>query len=65
MEPLTVILCIAGIALGVGVICYVLLRTPKAPAALPTSDIVLGDEVVDADAPTAEAADAPTAEEDK
>ena len=47
MEPLTIFLCIAGIAVGVAVICYVLLRTPKAPASLPVSEIVLGDEEPD------------------
>ena len=40
----TVAFCIVGIVIGVAVICYVLFRTPKAPAKLPTSDIVLGDE---------------------
>lgn len=40
----TIALCIAGIVIGVAVICYVLFRTPKAPANLPVSEIVLGDE---------------------
>ena len=53
MDPLTIVLCVGGIAVGVAVICYVLLRTPKAPAKLPVSDIVIGDEVQDKE-PTAE-----------
>ena len=40
----TIALCIAGIVIGVAVICYVLFRTPKAPANLPVSEIVFGDE---------------------
>ena len=40
----TIALCIGGIVIGVAVICYVLFRTPKAPANLPVSEIVLGDE---------------------
>lgn len=55
----TIALCIGGIVIGVAVICYVLFRTPKAPANLPVSEIVLGDEE---EAP-ADAADAE--EEDK
>lgn len=55
----TIALCIVGIVIGVAVICYVLFRTPKAPANLPVSEIVLGDEE---EAP-AEAAD--TEETDK
>ena len=56
MDPLTVVLCVAGIAVGVAVICYVLLRTPKAPAQLPVSEIVIGDETEEK-APSAEVED--------
>lgn len=55
----TIALCIVGIVIGVAVICYVLFRTPKAPANLPVSEIVLGDE----EEASAEAAD--TEETDK
>lgn len=40
----TVIFSIAAIAIGVGIICYVLLRKPKTAAKLPISEIVMGDD---------------------
>lgn len=40
----TIVFSIAAIAIGVGVICYVLLRTPKTAAKLPISEIVIGDD---------------------
>ena len=46
MEPEIIFACIACIAVGVGVIMYVLLRAPKKPAsigAVPSND--LGDEM--------------------
>jgi hypothetical protein len=39
----TVIFSIAAIAIGVGIICYVLLRKPKTAAKLPISEIVIGE----------------------
>ena len=54
MDFPTTLLCIAGIAIGVAVICYVLLRTPKNPAKLPISDIVIGDEAEEKETPATE-----------
>jgi hypothetical protein len=46
MGPEIVFGCIACIAVGVGVIMYVLLRTPKKPASIgDVPSIDLGDEV--------------------
>lgn len=46
MDPITTALCIGGIVIGVGIICYVLLRTPKAPAHISSSEIIIGDAPV-------------------
>ena len=54
MDGPTTLLCIAGIVIGVAVICYVLFRTPKAAAKLPMSEIMIGDE----EAPSEKTADA-------
>ena len=56
MDGPTTLLCIAGIVIGVAVICYVLFRTPKAAAKLPMSEIMIGDEEEEAEK-TADAED--------
>ncbi len=47
----TVIFSIAAIAIGVGIICYVLLRKPKTAAKLPISEIVIGESDNEESAP--------------
>ena len=39
-----IVFSILAIIVGVGVICYVLFRKPKAAAKLPVSEIVLGED---------------------
>lgn len=64
-HPLVIIGCIAVIAIGVGVIAYVMFRTPNAAAKIgDTPSIELGDipEATEADAATEESESAETEE---
>ncbi len=68
MAPEMIALCIAVIAIGVGVIAYVLLHAPKEAAHIGSpAEISLGEENFDdpADAPAEEAESATVATEEE